>query len=67
MAKGYSKGSGKLDWKGVSTGTPCANPADNNPDYNKSGGAGDWRGLKDSTPDGSGKSQSIKTTSGGKD
>lgn len=56
---------GKLGWQGVSTGTPCADPADNKPDYSKATGAGDWRGLKDTTPTADGKSQSIKISGGG--
>jgi hypothetical protein len=62
-----AKSSGKLGWQGVVSGTPCADPKDNRPDYSKgSGGAGDWRGLNDTTPTADGKSQSIKI-SGGKD
>lgn len=55
----------KLGWQGVSTGTPCANPADNKPDYSKSSSVGSWKGVEDTTPSADGKSQSVKISGGG--
>lgn len=61
-----AKSGGKLGWMGVVTGTPCADPKDNRPDYNKSAGGGSWKGVEDTTPKADGKSQSIKIGGGSK-
>lgn len=61
-----AKSSSGLGWKGVASGTPCADPKDNNNDYNPKPSVGSWEGVKDTTPSASGKSQSIKIGSGGK-